>query len=286
MAGASRRAILATIAAAAAAVPFALARRAPQREAIEELLHVSSTSDLYASNTELYSTGGVAEGTDYARRYKRHEQFDDSAAQKFPFTKTAIIAPHGGGIEAGTSELCLAVAGYDPKDLAATPAGGPAHDYWMFEGIRSSNNAELHVTSTHCDDGVALAFAAGSRNALGLHGCSTTAAGLPDGTQAALVGGRSGTFKQYLIQELTAAGFQAIDAASNEALKGEDPENIANRTLVGAGGQLEITTPLRAAMFGTNTIAQRKNTTTAVFWSFTAAIRTAIARLEAGQVVL
>jgi hypothetical protein len=36
-------------------------------------------------------------------------------------------------------------------------------------------------------------------------------------------------------------------------------------------------------MFGTNTRADRKNTTLQVFWSFTNATRAAIADLEAGQ---
>ncbi|MCM4084720.1 poly-gamma-glutamate hydrolase family protein [Paractinoplanes hotanensis] len=59
------------------------------------------------------------------------------------------MALHGGGIEPGTSELFLAIAGYHP---AGGATGGPVHDYWMFEGIRSSGNAALHITSASCDD--------------------------------------------------------------------------------------------------------------------------------------
>ena len=70
-----------------------------------------------------------------------------------------------------------------------------------------------------------------------------------------------------------------------KALNGDDADNIANRTLLGMGGQLELTTPLRLAMFEENTRPRRKHTTTPVFWAFVAACRAALARLEAEQVV-
>jgi phage replication-related protein YjqB (UPF0714/DUF867 family) len=235
------------------------------------------TADLYPSNTALYADLTLLEGVDYGRRYKRHEMADDSLSQRYAYAETAVIAPHGGGIETGTSELCLAVAGYHPATLAATP---PTYDYWMFEGLRPSNNGELHVTATHCDDPVARSLCAGSRNALGLHGCTPSQAGLPSGAQAILVGGRNDTFKRHLMEALAAAGFSAIDAADRESLSGTEPDNIVNRTLPGMGGQLEITTPLRSAMFAVNTRPERGNTTTSVFWDFVAATRSALARLS------
>jgi phage replication-related protein YjqB (UPF0714/DUF867 family) len=242
--------------------------------------------DTYPSNTALYLDPNLLETVDYARRYRRHELFDDGLPTKCAVAKTTIIAPHGGGIEFGTSELCLAIAGYDPATLAVVPGTGITYDYWMFEGLRASNNSQLHVTSTHCDDGVAVSLCAGALNALALHGCRTAEAGLPDGTEAVLVGGRNPTLKQRLLDEFAAAGLHAIDAVGNDALNGDEPTNIVNRTLLGMGGHLEITAPLRLAMFGVNTRPQRKNTTTEVFRAFAAACRNALARVEAEQVVL
>ena len=121
-------------------------------------------------NSELYADPGLAEGVDYARRHRRHERFDDTLARTDDVPKTTILAPHGGGIEPGTSELCLAVAGYHPASLPQIPPAGVTYDYWMFEGLRDSDNAELHVTSTGCDDGEAVSLCAGSLNALALHG--------------------------------------------------------------------------------------------------------------------
>lgn len=235
----------------------------------------------YPCNSALYADPALTEGVDYSRRYRRHEWFDDDLSQQYAVQRTVILAPHGGGIETGTSELCLAIAGYHPAALTPTPADGPLHDYWMFEGLRRIGNGELHVTSTGCDDHVARALTAGSLNAVGLHGCTTLQAELPDGTQAVLVGGRNTAFKAHLLTRLSAAGLHVVDAASIPDLAGEEPANIANRTLLTVGAQLELTTPLRLAMFGTNTRAERKNTTLPLFWSFTSAVRAATADLEA-----
>ncbi|MGW3076499.1 MULTISPECIES: poly-gamma-glutamate hydrolase family protein [unclassified Kitasatospora] len=248
----------------------------------------SAAADLYPSNTALYASSTVVEGVDYGRRYRRHLIDDQSLQSRTPFVRTTVIAPHGGGIEVGTSELCLAISGYHPADLTPTPAAGPVHDFWMFEGLRSSNNSELHVTSTHCDDAVARAMCAGSRNVVSLHGCTAAQAGLEAGAQAVLVGGLNSTLRQYLMEEFAAAGIRAVTASGEEEIAGISPDNICNRSLLGMGAQLEMTTDLRVAMFapGKNTRAERATNTLPLFWSFTNAVRTAIQRLEAGQPVL
>ena len=74
--------------------------------------------DTYPSNSALYLDPNLVETVDYARRYRRHELFGDGLPQKCAVARTTVIAPHGGGIEFGTSELCLAIAGYDPATLA------------------------------------------------------------------------------------------------------------------------------------------------------------------------
>lgn len=231
--------------------------------------YASASSDTYASHTALYADTALTEGTDYARRFRRH-----AAARP---GDTVVIAPHAGGIEAGTSELCLAVAGYHPADLAPTPAGGPVYDYWMFEGLRVTGNGALHVTSTRCDDPVARSLAAGSERVLSLHGCTAAQAGLTAGARAVLVGGADTGFAGQLIAALTAAGIHAVDASGTKELAGLSPANICNRTRRGGGAQLEITAPLRSAMFGTDTRAGRRNTTRPLFWSFVGAARAAIA---------
>ncbi|MFE5582748.1 poly-gamma-glutamate hydrolase family protein [Kitasatospora sp. NPDC056531] len=248
----------------------------------------ANAADLYPSNTALYADPSLVEGVDYGRRYRRHLIDDQSPQDRPPFIRTTVIAPHGGGIEVGTSELCLAVAGYDPADLAPTPAAGPVLDFWMFEGLRSSNNGALHVTSTHCDDGVVRAMCAGSLNVLSLHGCTTAKAGLEVGARAVLVGGLNSAFRQYLMEEFAAAGVRAVTASGEEEIAGASPENICNRSLLGMGAQLELTTELRATMFapGKSTRAEAAVNTLPLFWGFTTAVRTAIQRVEATQPIL
>jgi phage replication-related protein YjqB (UPF0714/DUF867 family) len=52
-----------------------------------------------------------------------------------PLARTVILAPHGGGIEKGTSELCLAVAGYHPERLTPyDPAKSDEHRQELHEG--------------------------------------------------------------------------------------------------------------------------------------------------------
>jgi phage replication-related protein YjqB (UPF0714/DUF867 family) len=245
----------------------------------------------FLHNSDLYADPTLAEGRDYARRYRRHERFDDTVARTDDVPKTTILAPHGGGIEPGTSELCLAVAGYHPANLVPV---GVTYDYWMFEGLWEDDNTALHVTSTGCDDGVAVSLCAGSLNALALHG--------KNGQQEdVLVGGGNDTLRQYLGNGLDDAGFVVIDAGGNPDLDGPDldgnnPCNIVNRTLrarpqpstgpLGMGAQLELSNGLRRAMFTKFTRSGRKLTTTQLFWTFVAVCRDALDRLQAEQVGL
>src|SRR4029434_3879458 len=87
-------------------------------------------------NPELYAPSGLTEGIHWARRFRRQERFDDDPVRTVEGTRTAILAPHGGGIEPGTSELCLAVAGYHPANLPITPPAGVTYDSWMFAALR------------------------------------------------------------------------------------------------------------------------------------------------------
>jgi phage replication-related protein YjqB (UPF0714/DUF867 family) len=239
----------------------------------------------YATNSELYADSNLSEGVDYARRHRRHERFDDSLSRTGEVPKTVIIAPHGGGIERGTSELCLAVAGYHPATLPEVPPAGVTYDYWMFEGVREAGNAALHVPSTGCDDGMAVSLCAGALNALSLHGFEPKPPKLPPDAQVVLVGGTNEDLGQFLLDGFEPTLIEARAAGEFGELNGNDPYNIVNRTLSGTGVQLELSEPLRETMFTTNTRPRRKHTTTEAFWTFVAVCRDALDRLEAGQVV-
>ncbi|MGW5774554.1 poly-gamma-glutamate hydrolase family protein [Streptomyces sp. NPDC003863] len=301
----SRRTVLTALAAAAAAgTPLVgqLAGAAPA--------YATGDNDIYDNNTDLYTSTQhpVVEGTDYGRRYKLHPQQDQYLSRKEPFKKTAVMAIHGGQIERGTSELCLAIAGYNPADVNAALAT-TTYDYWMFEGMRSANNSELHVTSVNCDDHVARGLAATHLNVLSLHGCQYNQLGFPDtmvwpsqsDPKLVVVGGLNKTFREALVHELQTAGFPALDALSDEwrdryglaDFAGAAQNNICNRTAIGAGAQLEITEDMRRSLFGplendfdwkSGRLATWDDNPR--FTAFTDACRRAIATVEAGQTIL
>jgi phage replication-related protein YjqB (UPF0714/DUF867 family) len=210
----------------------------------------------YPSNTALYAAPDMAEGVDYVRQHRAHG------------TPVVILAPHGGGIEPGTSELCLEIAGADP-----------GYDYWMLEGLRAGSNAGLHVASVRCDDPVAVELCARADRALGVHGCLARQAGLPAGSRTVLVGGLDADLRRALLTRLRAAGFEAADASAHPRLGGRSPRNIVNRTRIGAGAQLELPMRLREAMFAEHTRRRRRYTQTPLFHDFVGAVRIALAQV-------
>ncbi|MGW6565516.1 poly-gamma-glutamate hydrolase family protein [Streptomyces sp. NPDC054975] len=296
---ASRRTVLTAFAAAATAGSPLLAQLASAAPAYAAPTAAAAETE-YASNTALYRELAGQEGTTFSRRYRRHEQFDTSMTTVAPVRRTAILALHGGGIEIGTSELCLGIAGYSPSDAAGAPVLPTVHDYWMFEGLLSTGNKDLHVTSKNCDDHVAVATAASHLNVLSLHGCTFDQLKLPTSTypptgdrRMAVVGGLNKAFRTELVKELNAAGFPAIDslapawASLLTEYNGDHAANPCNRTMLGMGAQLELTTELRKSLFeDPDSRGGRATSWNGEFLNFRDACRRAIATVEAAQPLL
>jgi phage replication-related protein YjqB (UPF0714/DUF867 family) len=163
-----------------------------------------------------------------------------------------MMTPHGGGIEVGTSEL------------VSFAANGIFSEY-AFEGWRTSNNGELHITSTNFDEPTCLNMVLASKHVVAFHGYADT-------VKHTLIGGRDTNAKQYVQKALTAAGFSSEIVPSGGYLAGSDTENICNKGSRGMGLQLELSTAQRNAFFGTNTRAGRRNTTLPEFHKYVAAI--------------
>ncbi|MFK0135841.1 poly-gamma-glutamate hydrolase family protein [Streptomyces murinus] len=294
----SRRAVLASVAALAAGLPTVNAVVSGSGAT------PAAAADQYGSNTELYTRTADREGIDWVRRFRigaPAQVTDNDRATSGPLGSTAVIAPHGGGIEAGTSELCMAIAGYTPFEADTDPAGAavpgePQRDYWMFEAL--ANSAAQHVTSTHCDDPAALAVCTGNLYAVSLHGFDDTS------VKKVIVGGRNARLKRNLLAAFTKYGLTSpaadpdrnvtvVLADPSSSIDGDDPANIVNRTRTGGGAQLEISTALRKAMFGDFSGAAKRRTTAGVpsaaspyadhFWTgFVGAVREAVKNHERG----
>jgi phage replication-related protein YjqB (UPF0714/DUF867 family) len=135
-------------------------------------------ADKYPLMTKLYEDPANVEGTTYGKRWRRHEwiQIVEAQATDNPEGQKIVLALHGGGIEEGTSEIALAVAGYHPATFAQATDCFGLHDLWMFEGLLGDDNSKLHVTATHYDDPIALKLVQISKRCVSLHGLSDTAA--------------------------------------------------------------------------------------------------------------
>ena len=167
--------------------------------------------------------------------YKSFAELSASEREGVSFQRTvkkrrsriAIVAPHGGGIEPGTSEIAHAIA-------------GSQFSYYTFEGLKPQGNEILHITSTLFDEPKCLGLVQDTEIVIAVHGC--------DGAEQIIhVGGLQPVLKTRLMQSLAEAGFDARMAEAN--LSGNQTQNICNRGRSNQGVQLEISAGLRRAMF-------------------------------------
>jgi phage replication-related protein YjqB (UPF0714/DUF867 family) len=198
----------------------------------------------------------------------------EKQATDAPETQKIVMAIHGGGIEPGTSEIALAVAGYHPDTLVASVDDLGLHDFWLFEGLLPSGNGKLHVTASHYDDPIATELVQNARRCISLHGCSDTQA-----KGKIQIGGRDLKLRDIVLEELTIAGIPA-EITTNQMLGGCSPDNIANKTKILGCVQLEMGTSYRSSLFGTNTQPKRKKTTNTQFWLLVGALRKAMSKVQ------
>jgi len=140
-------------------------------------------------------------------------------------SRLLVIAPHGGGIEPGTSELTKAIAGSE-------------HSLYLFEGLMQSHNKHLHITSHNFDETCALKMVSDCDVAIGIHGrCDR------DDETGVYLGGLDEEFKECLDQSIRDAGFET--KMDGHDFPAEKKLNICNRGLSEKGAQIEIPKTLR-----------------------------------------
>lgn len=138
-----------------------------------------------------------------------------------------IIAPHGGNIEAGTTELTKLIA--DDNH----------YDYYSFTALRK-NAERLHVTSGHYNDPTLLNLVKSKDFALSIHGAK--------GSKPIIyLGGLDTPLKEAIKKQLVSHHFVVRIAPSY--LGGDLKENFINEDIKGKGVQLELTTALRKSLF-------------------------------------
>ena len=140
--------------------------------------------------------------------------------------RVVVMAPHGGGIERGTSPLARQIAG---EEFAL----------YMFNGKKKTGNWVLHITSTRFDEPRAVALVERAEVVLAIHGVA-------GGEEFVMVGGGD----EDLVEAVEAAlGESRIRTKPPKwSLAGRNPRNICNRSPSGRGAQLEISRDLRDAL--------------------------------------
>ena len=141
-------------------------------------------------------------------------------------SRVMVAAPHGGGIEPGTSEIALAIAGADLS-------------YYLFEGHKRQGNAVLHITSSNFDEPRGLELLRRATCVLTVHGEASE-------TESVCLGGLNAFLKRALTRALESRGYAVRENAN---LQGLDARNICNIGMTGAGVQLELSAGLRRSFF-------------------------------------
>lgn len=138
-------------------------------------------------------------------------------------TSVVILAPHGGTIEPGTSEIAEAIAGTD-------------FSFYAFEALKAGAHGDLHITSHRFDEPDAVDIVGRSFAAVAIHGRKD------NGSDTVWLGGRATVLRDAIGASLRDAGF---GAEPNKTLPGIHQSNICNRTQSAEGVQLELPRSLR-----------------------------------------
>jgi len=130
----------------------------------------------------------------------------------------AILAPHGGKIAPGTSDIAEAIAGED-------------FSFYGFEGIRSGHNTRLELDSKTFDEPECSKLLGGCTLAISILGLRSP------GREIKVSGGNA-LLRERIVAMLLACGFEAIEDDDHA-----DPADLCNRP--GPGLRLEIAKGLR-----------------------------------------
>jgi phage replication-related protein YjqB (UPF0714/DUF867 family) len=159
------------------------------------------------------------------------ERADDFRIEYRPRPSTvAIIAPHGGKIELGTSAIAAAIAADD-------------YCFYSFEGRKRGRNWDLHITSTHFDEPQCLRLVERCDYVVAVHGRRGS-------EQTVYLGGLDLELRDAIRDRLDAAGI-TTSIEDDLDLQGKNTRNICNRGRRRRGVQLEITKGVRSSLIAT-----------------------------------
>jgi phage replication-related protein YjqB (UPF0714/DUF867 family) len=180
-----------------------------------------------------------------------------------------LVAPHGGGIEPGTSEILKAVA----------ELGGWA--WYEFAGfLRQGNKDALHIKSTYFDEPTFLSLLPRTPFITSFHGADEA------GSAVVYVGGAWKRGREAMITSINGSskkhGIHATDAVEHAAastFRGIDKSNITNRGKLGEGVQLEFSREARNLVFPPNASREARGRRSKLLRPLATAIQGALSQL-------
>lgn len=169
--------------------------------------------------------------------------------------RVLIVSPHGGFIEKGTSAIAAATA-------------QNCFNLFDFQGLRESDPADLHVTSTRFRHPELTKLLNSSAVALSIHGMGN------QGHKTIWLGGLNTELKLVVLENLRLAGFSVNP--DSPKYRGVSTRNFVNMTCH-RGVQLELSDELMAELFhGVRFKAAKPVVTTHRFQALTRALRRSI----------
>ncbi|HSW03689.1 poly-gamma-glutamate hydrolase family protein [Aquabacterium sp.] len=165
----------------------------------------------------------LASFADLASDYEADKDFRIIQVPR-PESATAVLAPHGGGIQAHTSDIARAIAGSE-------------FGLYLFEGLlRAGNFTSLRLRGDRFDEPGCLQMLQACDRVVSVHGLGSPG-------EVVLLSGRDLALSAAIAERLVAAGLTVEEAPAR--LSGSDPNHVCNRGRSGAGVLVEISMDLR-----------------------------------------
>lgn len=207
--------------------------------------YANRTGSNAAGHTDSYSNF-------FELRQNERAGLDFQIRTRCGYTGILLLAPHGGNIEPGCSEIADACAAEE-------------HSLYSFEGLKPSGNWGLHIASTRFDEPTCMQLLQQSTTAIVIHGCRQA-------DDTVYLGGLDAILAERIGRFLRDAGF---NIGSKNGIEGRSRCNICNLCGNSMGVQLEVSFSLRCRMFA-NLKADGRRRTTDIFTRFVRSVRGAL----------
>lgn len=200
--------------------------------------------DRTVTYTDLEAVRAYAQNFRVQKPYRTMQELAFKEREGVDFTRTfvdrnssvVIVAPHGGNLEPGTSEIAERLA---DANLSV----------YCFNSLKPQTDESLHITSRLFDCLYCEQLVTKSEHVLTVHGCRGD-------FEAVFVGGKNRELGYELSRRFREEAL--IPSVPDPVYFGRDPKNICNRGSSGFGIQLEITTALRDRLVGEDAEIQRR----------------------------